>query len=82
MEISGQWKPQRDSKANDWRCGHWWEYGYVRRLEMPEDADSKNIEAHIYSNSSILLEIRIPKIPQGCNPPQGKDVASRNAEAV
>ncbi|XP_020229339.1 21.7 kDa class VI heat shock protein [Cajanus cajan] len=63
VEISGQWKPQRDSKANDWRCGHWWEYGYVRRLEMPEDADLKIVEAHIYNTR--FLELRIPKCPQG-----------------
>ncbi|TKY66698.1 21.7 kDa class VI heat shock protein [Spatholobus suberectus] len=68
VEISGQWKPQRDSKANDWRCGHWWEYGYVRRLEMPEDADLKIIEAHICN--SRFLEVRIPKCPEG------KDVVS------
>lgn len=73
MEISGQWKQQRDSKAKDWRCGHWWDYGYVRRLEMPEDADWRNIEAHLYND--ILLEIRIPKRPHGCDPPQGKDAA-------
>ena len=60
VEISGQYKQQnRDqSKANDWRCGHWWEYGYVRRLEIPEDADWKNIEAILHND---MLEIRIPK---------------------
>ncbi|XP_027342534.1 21.7 kDa class VI heat shock protein [Abrus precatorius] len=71
VEISGQWKQQRDS--SDWRCGHWWEYGYVRRLEMPEDADWKNIEAYIYND--IFLEIRIPKSQQACDLSQGKDVA-------
>ncbi|OIW15462.1 hypothetical protein TanjilG_28661 [Lupinus angustifolius] len=59
VEICGQWKQQRDSKANEWKCGHWWEYGYVRRLEMPEDADWKHTEAHIYND--IFLEIKIPK---------------------
>lgn len=73
VEISGQWKQQRDSKANDWRCGHWWEHGYVRRLEMPEDADWRNIEAYIYNET--FLEIRIPKSQHGCDLPQGKAVA-------
>ena len=73
MEISGQWKQQRESKAHDWRCGHWWEHGYVRRLEMPEDADWKNIEAHLYSDT--FLEIRIPKSQKGSDHPQGKDAA-------
>ncbi|XP_047174301.1 21.7 kDa class VI heat shock protein-like isoform X2 [Vigna umbellata] len=73
VEISGPWKQQRDSKAHDWRCGHWWEHGYVRRLEMPEDADWKNIEAYIHND--IYLEIRIPKSKQGRDLPQGKDVA-------
>ncbi|KAI4333798.1 hypothetical protein L6164_018560 [Bauhinia variegata] len=59
VEISGQWKQQRESKANDWRCGHWWEYGFVRRLELPEDADWKNTEAYLYNETS--LEIKIPK---------------------
>ena len=74
VEISGEWKPQRDSKANDWRCGHWWENGYVWRLEMAEDAYSKNIEAHIHN--SMFLEIKIPKSTLGCDPSQGKNVAS------
>ncbi|CAJ1964656.1 unnamed protein product [Sphenostylis stenocarpa] len=39
-EISGEWKPQKESKASDWRCDHWWEYGYVRRLEVPKDAEN------------------------------------------
>ncbi|XP_057414885.1 21.7 kDa class VI heat shock protein [Lotus japonicus] len=71
VEISGQWKQQRDS--NDWRCGHWWDCGYVRRIEMPEDADWKNIEAYLYNDT--FLEIRIPKKQQGCDVAQGKNVA-------
>ncbi|WVZ02659.1 hypothetical protein V8G54_023465 [Vigna mungo] len=59
VEISGQWKPQKVSKGSDWRCGHWWEHGYVRRLEMPENADLKIIEAHI--RNGTILELRIPK---------------------
>ena len=69
MEISGQWKQQRDSKTNDWRCGHWWANGYVRRLEMPEDADWKNLQAFIYND--IFLEIKMPKIQKGSDHAQG-----------
>ncbi|KAE8679118.1 putative Oxygen-evolving enhancer protein 3-1, chloroplast precursor [Hibiscus syriacus] len=40
VEIFGQLKLlQRESQKKDWRSGNWWEYGYVRRLELPEDAD-------------------------------------------
>jgi len=66
MLIKGSWwksvdnGSNRDSKTNDWRCGHWWENGYVRRLEMPKDTDWKNIQAFIYND--IFLEIKMPKI--------------------
>ncbi|KAI5412160.1 21.7 kDa class VI heat shock protein [Lathyrus oleraceus] len=72
LEISGQWKQQRESKTNDWKCGHWWENGYVRRLEIPEDADWKNLAAFIYND--IFLEIQIPKIQKGYDA-HGKDLA-------
>ncbi|OMP04517.1 hypothetical protein COLO4_09554 [Corchorus olitorius] len=61
VEISGQLKQQRESKTKDWRSCNWWEYGYVRRLELPEDADWKRIEA--YLSNDVLLEIRIPRNP-------------------
>ncbi|GMN63138.1 hypothetical protein TIFTF001_032215 [Ficus carica] len=63
VEISGQWNQQlmRESKNNDWRSGNWWELGYVRRLELPEDADWRKVEAHLTNDT--LLEIRIPKKP-------------------
>lgn len=63
VEISGQWNQQlmRESKNNDWRSGNWWEFGYVRRLELPEDADWRKVEA--YLTNDTLLEIRIPKKP-------------------
>lgn len=77
VEISGQWKQQGESKAKDWRSGQWWEYGYVRRLELPEDADWRKIEAYV--NNDILLEIRIPRnLLDG--DPQGSDVASKGSE--
>lgn len=66
LEISGQWKQQQQqrdqSKTNtrDWRSGHWWEYGFVRRLELPQDADWRKIEAYV--TNDLLLEIKINKI--------------------
>ncbi|XP_048234822.1 21.7 kDa class VI heat shock protein isoform X1 [Ricinus communis] len=65
MEISGQWKQQRESKAKDWRSGHWWEHGYVRRLELPEDAEWRKIEAYV--NTDMSLELRIPKNNLDCD---------------
>ncbi|KAG2682131.1 hypothetical protein I3843_11G178100 [Carya illinoinensis] len=76
VEIIGQWRQQGESKAKDWRSGHWWEYGYVRRLELPEDADWRKIEAYV--NNDILLEIRIPtNLLDG--DPQG-NVAAKDSE--
>ncbi|MED6112178.1 hypothetical protein PIB30_059324 [Stylosanthes scabra] len=69
VEISGQWKQQQressksSSSSHDWRCGHWWDHGFVRRLEIPDDADFRNIEAHLYND--IFLEIQIPKTKRG-----------------
>ncbi|KAL2327960.1 hypothetical protein Fmac_021387 [Flemingia macrophylla] len=54
---------KESQRQNDWRSGHWWEYGYVRRLEIAEDANFKMVEAHI--KSSRYLELRIPKCPHG-----------------
>ncbi|CAN8243745.1 unnamed protein product [Cochlearia groenlandica] len=64
MEISGQWNINKKVAVNgDWRSGRWWEYGYVRRLELPGDADTKNAEAFLSNNDDFtFLEIRIPKI--------------------
>ncbi|KAF6138816.1 hypothetical protein GIB67_025978 [Kingdonia uniflora] len=59
LEISGQWRPQRETGAKDWRSEYWWEFGYVRRLELPENADWRKIEANV--DDEIILEIRIPK---------------------
>ncbi|KAG6423807.1 hypothetical protein SASPL_114210 [Salvia splendens] len=58
MEISGQ---QKESKNRKWKSSQWWEHGYVRRIELPEHADSRKTEAYI--NNDSLLEIRIPKLP-------------------
>ncbi|PRQ31591.1 putative small heat shock protein HSP20 [Rosa chinensis] len=67
LEISGQWKQQQQQKdqsktnsTRDWRSGNWWESGYVRRLELPQDADWRKIEAYV--TNDLILEIKIHKI--------------------
>ncbi|KAB2605861.1 21.7 kDa class VI heat shock protein-like [Pyrus ussuriensis x Pyrus communis] len=66
VEISGQWKQQQGGESNslkstkDWRSGNWWEHGYVRRLELPQDADSRRIEASL--TNDLLLELKVHKI--------------------
>ncbi|CAK9321868.1 unnamed protein product [Citrullus colocynthis] len=61
LEISGQLKEQqREGKTTfDWRRVNWWEHGYVRRLELPEDADWSRMEARMKNDH--VLEIKIPK---------------------
>ncbi|GAB2277864.1 hypothetical protein Dimus_012566 [Dionaea muscipula] len=70
LEISGLWKQERETTARDWRSSHWWEHGYVRRLELPEDADWKKTDAALRNDK--ILEIKIPfnfkhEIHQGSN---------------
>ncbi|XP_050219250.1 21.7 kDa class VI heat shock protein [Mercurialis annua] len=66
VEISGQWKnQQKETKAKDWRSGHWWEFGYVRKLEVPEDADFNKIEAFL--NNDLIFELRIAKNYLDCH---------------
>ncbi|CAA3008963.1 Hypothetical predicted protein [Olea europaea subsp. europaea] len=60
LEISGQWRQHKDSRSKDWRSSHWWEHGYVRRLELPENLDWRKLEANV--RNDVVLEIRIPKI--------------------
>lgn len=59
VEISGQWRQQNESRTKDWRGGRWWEHGYVRRIELPEDADWRNLEACV--NGDKFLELKVPK---------------------
>jgi HSP20 family molecular chaperone IbpA len=59
LEISGQWKALQASSQRDWRTGRWWEHGFVRRLELPDDANWKKAEAYVYDD--CFLEIKIPK---------------------
>ncbi|GAB2215467.1 hypothetical protein Droror1_Dr00019852 [Drosera rotundifolia] len=61
LEISGMWKQQRGSKSRDWRSSHWWEHGYVRRIELPENTDWKKTEAVLRNDT--FLEIKIPFKP-------------------
>lgn len=59
VDISGQWKvPESDSK--DWKTKCWWEHGFVRRLELPNDANWRKME--VYVENDTLLEIKIPKV--------------------
>ncbi|XWS27904.1 hypothetical protein CRYUN_Cryun25bG0020300 [Craigia yunnanensis] len=76
VEISGQLKQQREFKTKDWRSCNWWEYGYVRRLELPEDADWRRIEAYLSNNA--ILEIRIPRNPLHTDTPE--DAVGKNSE--
>lgn len=69
VEITGLWKQLKELKTKDWRIGHWWEHGYVRRLELPENADWRKIEA--YLSNDVFLEIKVPKKPLECNNTQG-----------
>ncbi|XVF70517.1 hypothetical protein PTKIN_Ptkin11bG0168000 [Pterospermum kingtungense] len=77
VEIYGQLKQQRESKTKDWRSCNWWEYGYVRRLELPEDADWRRIEA--YLSNDVVLEIKIPRIPLHTDSTSG-DAVGKNSE--
>ncbi|GLT77494.1 hypothetical protein SLA2020_490710 [Shorea laevis] len=65
LEISGQLKQQRETNTKDWRSCNWWEYGFVRRLELPEDADWRKTEA--IASNNMFLEIRIPRTASHCD---------------
>ncbi|RWW07463.1 hypothetical protein GW17_00029158 [Ensete ventricosum] len=58
VEISGRWRG-RETDTKDWKNGRWWENGFARRLELPEDANWTKMEAYI--TDDIFLEMRIPK---------------------
>ncbi|CAN6560804.1 unnamed protein product [Malus baccata var. baccata] len=84
VEISGQWKQQQQGgesnslkSTKDWRSGNWWEHGYVRRLELPQDADSKRIEASL--TNDLLLEIKIHK---NNNKPLDYEANAKDNDAV
>ncbi|PIN19617.1 Molecular chaperone (small heat-shock protein Hsp26/Hsp42) [Handroanthus impetiginosus] len=58
LEISGQ---QRECRTKDWKKCKWWEHGYVRRIELPDQTDWRKAEAYI--KNDVVLEIKMPKIP-------------------
>ncbi|KAL0362273.1 UNVERIFIED_CONTAM: class VI heat shock protein [Sesamum calycinum] len=68
LEISGQWRQQqRESRAKDWRSGKWWEHGYVRRLELPEQTDWRESRGSYEERRSF----------RGQNPQDGSGFRSR-----
>ncbi|TKW26496.1 hypothetical protein SEVIR_3G193900v4 [Setaria viridis] len=59
IDISGLWRvPPADGR--DWRAGRWWEHGFVRRVELPEDAEWRKVEAY-FDDGEGSLEIKVPK---------------------
>ncbi|KAJ6791171.1 22.3 kDa class VI heat shock protein isoform X1 [Iris pallida] len=67
LEISGQWRGKESDARDDWRTGRWWERGFVRRIELPDNANCRKVEAHI--DDDVSLEIKIPKnSPEQCSP--------------
>nr|CAB3465076.1 unnamed protein product [Digitaria exilis] len=59
IDITGLWRaPPADGR--DWRAGRWWEHGFVRRLELPDDADWRKVEAYL-DDGEGSLEIKVPK---------------------
>ncbi|KAL6610446.1 hypothetical protein ACP70R_040415 [Stipagrostis hirtigluma subsp. patula] len=59
IDISGLWRAP-PSDGRDWRAGKWWEHGFVRRVELPEDADWRRVEAY-FDDGDGSLEIKVPK---------------------
>ncbi|KAI3753863.1 hypothetical protein L2E82_25927 [Cichorium intybus] len=73
LEISGLWKHKGESRT-DWRSGEWWEHGFVRRLELPENTDWKKMEAYVFNDT--VLDIRLPKTQLECDNGVMKESAS------
>lgn len=59
LVVSGQLK---EAGTTDWRAGNWWEYGCVRRIELPENAEWRKTEAFL-SGDHKFLQVKIPKTP-------------------
>ncbi|KAK8952744.1 21.7 kDa class VI heat shock protein [Platanthera guangdongensis] len=58
IEISGKWE-EKEAGGENWRNNQWWEHGFVRRLEVPDDADLMKMEACIADD--VALEIKLSK---------------------
>ncbi|KAG8068108.1 hypothetical protein GUJ93_ZPchr0005g15527 [Zizania palustris] len=60
VDISGLWRAAPADGGRDWRAGRWWEHGFVRRVELPGDADWRKVEA-CFDDGDGSLEIKVPK---------------------
>ncbi|CAD6333325.1 unnamed protein product [Miscanthus lutarioriparius] len=60
IDISGLWRAPPPADGRDWRAGRWWEHGFVRRVELPEDAEWRKVEAY-FDDGEGSLEIKVPK---------------------
>uniref|UniRef100_A0A0E0L4C1 SHSP domain-containing protein n=1 Tax=Oryza punctata TaxID=4537 RepID=A0A0E0L4C1_ORYPU len=60
VDVSGLWRAAPPPDGRDWRAGRWWEHGFVRRVELPEDADWRKVEA-FFDDGEGSLEIKVPK---------------------
>jgi HSP20 family molecular chaperone IbpA len=60
IDISGLWRAPPVADGRDWRAGRWWEHGFVRRVELPEDAEWRKVEAY-FDDGEGSLEIKVPK---------------------
>ncbi|KQK05552.1 22.3 kDa class VI heat shock protein [Brachypodium distachyon] len=60
LDVSGLWRAAAPPDGRDWRAGKWWEHGFVRRVELPEDADGARVEAY-FDDGDGSLEIKVPK---------------------
>lgn len=80
LEISGVWRQQREARSsNDWRSSQWWEQGYVRRIELPENAEWRKTEASV--NNDIFLQIRVPKTtPPNAETARGSNGTAKDSE--
>ena len=60
IDISGLWRALLPADGRDWRASWWWEHGFVRRVELPEDAEWRKVEAY-FDDGEGSLEIKVPK---------------------
>ncbi|KAK8967611.1 21.7 kDa class VI heat shock protein [Platanthera guangdongensis] len=58
IEISGKWE-EKEAGGENWRNNQGWEHGFVRRLEVPDDADLMKMEPCIADD--VAMEIKLSK---------------------